>query len=181
MSCHPKPGALSAGVVCAARAPVRRPPTRWLLVLTAALAGCPGTKATPQIACFTRTAGGNSPQTRALFAERQCQGGSATWAELLRVLARRLGRVAPASPTPRGWSGPVSTLDGAAHFTVTPEGDAARLCADDAQLLDALRTGAAILNDDPRALRQALEEASAQALDCAEPPDAGAPTPASKR
>jgi hypothetical protein len=125
-------------------------------------------KPAPRIDCFDVATTKNSPGTRAVFAARHCQGGGVTWGPLLRVLARRQGPFAPVlEPTP-GWTGAVYTMIGGANFSIDEEGDAARVCADDARLLDSLRDAYDALNGDAAALQRAMTEAPADEMECSE-------------
>ena len=133
-------------------------------LLAVALAGCP--KAAP--ACFDITATANSASTRALFASRRCQGGGVTWGAIVLVLARRLGPFTEVQSPGPGWIGSVYATRGGARFSVDEEGDAARVCADDAGLLARLRGSYEGVNRDPVSLRGAMREAPADALECGE-------------
>jgi hypothetical protein len=135
----------------------------------------PSPRAAAPPACFEVTAADNSPQTREVFAARRCQGGGATWAGILDVLAARQGHVEPVTaPTP-GWAGAVYTLNRRTRFSIDDESGAARFCADDRQLLATMRREVARLNAAPDALTRAMGQASALALECFEA-DGAAPT-----
>lgn len=143
----------------------------------------PSPRAAP-VACFDVTAADNSPGTRQVFAARRCQGGRVTWAGILDVLAARQGHVEPVTaPTP-GWTGAVYTLGRRARFSIDDESGAARFCADDPELLAAVRREVARLNASPDALTRAMSEANALALECAQADGAapelppGSPRPA---
>ena len=90
-------------------------------------------------ACFEVAAGANSASTRAVFAERKCQGGGVTWAALLQVLADRRGQVEAVETATPGWTGAVYTLGGA-RFSLDDEGDTVQFCADDPALHYGLAT-----------------------------------------
>jgi hypothetical protein len=145
------------------------------VLAVAALLAC--AKKVPQgasIACFDATAGKTTPGTRAVFAERHCQGGGVTWAELIRAMLQRRGRVEPVlEPTP-GWSGEVSALNGRTHFSIDEEADSARFCTDDAELLAAVQRDYERVNTDQGLLRKAMSEAPSLGMECLEA-DGGMP------
>jgi hypothetical protein len=144
------------------------------LVVPVVLALATGSHAAPRHHCFDVTVSANTPSTRAVFSQRHCQGGGVTWAGLLQVLARRMGRVVPLDDEQApGWTGAVSTLGGA-HFSVDDEGDAAQFCSDDAELMKKIRDGYERLNRDGAELRRAMSETSALELECLEA-DGGVP------
>jgi hypothetical protein len=130
-----------------------------------AVLGC--AKPTPETkACFTLRPHQNSASTRAVFAERRCQGGGVTWAELLRVLSKRRGRIEPVVEPAARWSGEVARLDGTTLFSIDEEGDAARFCTADPTLLRQVRADVEALNADAAALGAAMSEASPLGLEC---------------
>jgi hypothetical protein len=135
-----------------------------LLAGAVALTGCPKAR----IDCFDVTSRKNSPQTRALFQERQCQGGGVTWGPILHVLARRVGPFEEVPDPGPGWTGGVYAMLGVSRFSIDDEGDAARVCADDARLLARLRGEYEKANGDVEALRRAMNEAPAYQMECRE-------------
>jgi hypothetical protein len=126
---------------------VRVTARRALLISIAVVVAACGASASAKkrVACFDATPDHTSPQARALFEARHCQGGGVTWAAILEALARRHGK---------------------ARFTVDDEADAARFCSDDAQLLAAVRRDYATVNRDAGELRRVMAQASADELEC---------------
>jgi hypothetical protein len=126
------------------------------------------------VGCFDATGAATSQGSRAVFAERHCQGGGVTWAGVLGTLLRRHGHVEPVPQPPPGWTGNVGTLNRRALVSVDDEGGSARLCADDSELLGTLRSDYERVNADVRLLREAMNEASSLNLECWEA-DGGIP------
>lgn len=137
-----------------------------LAALGLVLATAPLTGATPGVSCFDAVAARNSASTRSVFAARKCQGGGVTWAPILGALVARRGVVTPVRRPVPGMTGDIATLDGKALFAIDEEADAARFCAHDPGLLNAIRTDYVRLNADAAALRQAMAEASPLAMEC---------------
>lgn len=125
------------------------------VVLLLLLAGC--TKKPAPRSCMDVTTVTTSASTRAIFEQRQCQGGGVTWAGILRVLAKREGSLEP-------------------EFTLDDEADAARFCGP-SSLVEKLRGEVVRLNADPKALELAMAETTAEELECedAEVPRVPAP------
>jgi hypothetical protein len=117
---------------------------RAAFVTLVVLSGC-AKKPAPR-ACMDVTTVTTSATTRAVFEQRQCQGGGVTWAGILRVLARREGSLEP-------------------EFTLDDEADAARFCGP-SSLVEKLRGEIVRLNADPKALEAAMAETTALELEC---------------
>jgi hypothetical protein len=66
-------------------------------------------------------------------------------------------------------------MNGGARFSIDDEGDAARVCTDDPQLLASLRSATEELNSDVDALQRAMAEAPAFEMECREA-DGSAPS-----
>jgi hypothetical protein len=152
----------------------RQRPSMLVVAISAASLSCLmlvacSKKSAKSIECFDVLAGGNSPQTRALFASRHCQGGGVTWAALLEVLARREGVVQPVLDATPGWTGSVNTLNGVMRFSIDEEGDSARFCANDSGLAKRLHAQYDRLNSNEAELSRAMSEASPLNLECLNP------------
>jgi hypothetical protein len=139
------------------------------VIIALALVACgqrASTQARTRPACLDVTADHNTAATSAVFEARHCQGGGVTWAALLAVLANRHGSSTPVEEPSSEWTGDVRRLNGTTTFAIDDEGDAARFCSDDATLVDAIHHDYDRLNQDAAALRRAMAEGSAAALEC---------------